>query len=149
MMREVVMFSGADRELLRRCQALRYRVYHGELGFDAPDLHHAERLDIEERDPRCDFAAVLDGGEILGCVRMQPPGVRPFYAELEFELLCPTWSDVRLVEGARFAVAPGERDGAVPLLLFQAFRRYCRERSAERVLSVAIVRGDLDDRARA
>ena len=153
-MHEVVFFSGAERDLLRRCQALRYRVYHGDLGLDMPDLDHAEKIDVEERDPQCDFAAVLDGGpagrgEVLGCIRMQPAERRPFYAELEFDLLGPTWPGAGLVEGARFAVTAAERDGPIPLLLFQAFRRYCRERSVERVLSVAIIRGDVEDRARA
>ncbi len=153
-MHEVVLFSGAERELLRRCQALRYRVYRGDLGLDTPDLDHCAKLDVEERDPRCDFAAVLDArpatrGEVLGCVRMQPAERRPFYAELEFDLLGPTWAATKLVEGARFAVTSTERDGPVPLLLFQAFRRYCRQRSVDHVLSVAIVAGDARDAARA
>jgi Acetyltransferase (GNAT) domain len=153
-MHEIVVFSGAERELLRRCQELRYRVYHGDLGLETPDLDHIEKIDVEERDPHCDFAAVLDGrsaagGEVLGCIRMQPPDRGPFYADLEFDLVGPTWAETKLVEGARFAVTSAERNGPVPLLLFQAFRRYCRERSIEHVLSVAIIRGDLEDRGRA
>ena len=153
-MHEIVLFSGAERELLRRCQALRYRVYHGDLGLETPDLDHVAKIDVEERDPRCDFAAVFDGGstasgEVLGCIRMQPPDRGSYYAELEFDLVGPTWADTKLVEGARFAVTSTERNGPVPLLLFQAFRRYCRERSIDHVLSVAIIRGDLEDRARA
>ena len=31
------------------------------LGLDMPDLDHDAKIDVEERDPRCDFAAVLDG----------------------------------------------------------------------------------------
>ena len=153
-MHDVILFTGADRDLLRQCQELRYRVYHRDLGLDMPDLDHVAKVDVENRDPHSDFAAVLDGrlatrGEVLGCIRMQPGERRPLYAELEFDLLGPTWRTGRLVEGARFAVTASERDGPVPLLLFQAFRRYCRERSVERVLSVAIVRGEPGDRARA
>lgn len=153
-MHEVVLFSGTERGLLRRCQALRYRVYRHDLGLDMPDLDHGAKIDVEERDPRCDFAAVLDArpatrGEVLGCIRMQPAERRPFYAELEFDLLGPTWAATKLVEGARFAVTSTERHGPVPLLLFQAFRRYCRERSVDHVLSVAIVAGDAEDGARA
>ena len=153
-MHEVALFSGAEGDLLRRCQALRYRVYRDDLGLDTPDLDHGQQLDVEERDPRCDFAAVLDArpaarGEVLGCIRMQPAERRPFYAELEFDLLGPTWSATKLVEGARFAVTSTERDGPVPLLLFQAFRRYCRERAVDHVLSVAIIAGDAADGARA
>ncbi|MBX3198102.1 MAG: GNAT family N-acetyltransferase [Labilithrix sp.] len=145
---EVVLFSGVDTELLRRCQALRYRVYHHDLGLDTPDLDHALGIDVEARDGACDFAATLDAhGEVVGCLRMQPPGTRPFYAELEFDLLGEDWSSLAHVEGARFAVARGARNGPVPLLLFQAFRRYCRAEGVDHVLSVAIVRGELHDRA--
>jgi len=151
---DVILFTGADRDLLTQCQALRYRVYHGDLGLDMPDLDHVAKVDVEDRDPHSDFAAVLDGrpatrGAVLGCIRMQPGERRPLYAELEFDLLGPAWSTERLVEGARFAVTAAERDGPVPLLLFQALRRYCRERAVGRVLSVAIVRGERGDRARA
>jgi hypothetical protein len=149
-MHQVVTFSSAtDSGMLTRCQALRYRVYHHDLGLDMPDLDHARQLDIEERDEDCDFAAVVgDGHEVLGCIRMQPPGRAPYYAELEFDLLGPSWNEELCVEGARFAVESSERNGPVPLLLFQAFRRYCRELGIRRVLSVAIIRGALDDRRR-
>lgn len=145
----LVSFSGRDGDLLRRCQALRYRVYHHDLGLDTPDLDHARGIDVEERDERCDFAAVIDGdGDVLGCIRMQAPGAGPYYAELEFDLLGDEWASSPHVEGARFAVRASERDGPVPLILFQAFRRYCRERGIRHVLSVAILRGDRGDRAR-
>jgi|GEM_PF-3566249 len=145
-----VVFSGADTELLARCQALRYRVYRHDLGLDTPDLDHEREVDIEERDPICDFAAALGArGDVLGCIRMQPPDRGRFYAELEFDLLGETWADVPHVEGARFAVRASERNGPVPLLLFQAFRRYCRDHAIDHVLSVAILRGDRNDRARA
>lgn len=148
-MHQVVHFSGADQSLLLRCQALRYRVYHLDLGLDTPDLDHAAKLDVEARDPVCDFAAVFDtSGEVLGCLRMQPADRRPFYAELEFDLLGDTWTEAPHVEGARFAVVARERNGVVPMMLFNAFRRYCRDRGAERVLSVAIIRGEASDRAR-
>lgn len=146
---ELVTFSGVDRLLLEECQALRYRVYRDDLGLDTPDLDHARRLDVEERDPIADFAAVRGcSGEIVGCIRMQPPGRGTYYAQLEFDLLGPSWADTRYVEGARFAVHRDHRDGPVPLLLFQAFRRYCREHDARDVLSVAILRGDAGDRER-
>jgi putative hemolysin len=148
-MSQLFVFSGTDRALLEECQALRYRVYKDDLGLDTPDLDHARRLDVEERDSIADFAAVrAASGEIVGCIRMQPPGRSTWYAELEFDLLGPSWAQTRYVEGARFAVDRAHRDGPVPLLLFQAFRRYCREHDARDVLSVAILRGDVADRER-
>jgi putative hemolysin len=146
---ELLLFSGNDRALLEECQALRYRVYGRDLGLDTPDLDHARGLDVEERDALCDFAAVrAQTGEIVGCIRMQPPGRGKFYAELEFDLIGPCWAQKRYVEGARFAVDRAHRGGPVPLLLFQAFRRYCREHDARDVLSVAILRGEAADRER-
>ncbi len=148
-MYRVLHFSGDQRGLLAECQALRYRVYHHDLGLDTPDLDHGAKLDIEERDEVCDFAAVRgEDGAIVGCIRMQPEGRTSFYAELEFDLLGDTWTQARHVEGARFAVTAEERGGPVPLFLFQAFRRYCRRAGATRILSVAIIRGDEGDRAK-
>jgi len=149
---ELLQFSGNDQPaLLERCQRLRYEVYHRDLGLDTPDLDHVRHLDIEERDASCDFAAVVDRAnddEILGCIRMQSPKAPcPFYAELEFDLLGPTWPpSIPCIEGARFAVTSAERNGSVPLLLFQAFRRYCRTHAIGHVLSVAIIKGNRDDR---
>src|SRR5688572_17972501 len=148
-MYRVVHFSGNERALLEECQSLRYRVYHHDLGLDTPDLDHEARLDIEERDDVCDFAAVRGtGGAIVGCIRMQPEGRGSFYAELEFDLLGDTWTSTRHVEGARFAVTTEERGGPVPLFLFQAFRRYCRRSGATKILSVAIIRGEEGDRVK-
>lgn len=148
-MHDILHFNGADEALLQRCQALRYRVYHLDLGLDTPDLDHAAKLDVEARDPACDFVAVVSAsGEVLGCLRMQPAERRPFYAELEFDLLGDSWTETPHVEGARFAVVARERGGRVPMILFNAFRRYCRDRGVDRVLSVAIIRGEASDRAR-
>lgn len=147
-MHEVIQFHGSDRALLEACQALRYGVYHRDLGLDTPDLDHAAALDVEARDGVCDFAAVRStSGEIVGCLRMQPDDRRPFYAELEFDLLGTTWTDEPHVEGARFAVTSSERDGRVPMLLFQSFRAYCAARGVDKVLSVAIVKGREEDRS--
>ncbi|RYE85749.1 MAG: GNAT family N-acetyltransferase, partial [Myxococcales bacterium] len=76
----VVEFDAAGQpELLRRCQRLRYEVYHHDLGLDMDDLDHARRLDVEGRDGVGDFAAVVDADDrVLGCIRMQPPGRGPY-----------------------------------------------------------------------
>lgn len=59
------IFTGADRDLLTQCQELRYRVYHRDLGLDMPDLDHVAKVDVEDRDPHSDFAAVLDGRPVV------------------------------------------------------------------------------------
>jgi hypothetical protein len=146
----IVSFSSAsDPGLLRACQALRYRVYHHDLGLDMPDLDHAQRIDAEERDASCDFvAAVSSDGAVLGCLRMQPPGRGPYYADREFVRSGSFWDQAEHVEGARFVVTLAERGGPVPLLLFQAFRRYCRELRIRRFLSVVMIPAREDDRQR-
>jgi hypothetical protein len=130
-----------DPEALRRCQRLRYRVYHEELGLDPPDMDHTRRLDVQANDPVCDLLMVTrkDDGEIAGTVRIQGPGTGRYYAEDEFVLEGPWWHGRTLVEGARFAVSPAYRDGAVPLLLFQAFRARCHERGWTDLVSVVLL----------
>jgi hypothetical protein len=140
---EVHVFPYARRpDLALLCQRLRYAIYHRDLGLDTPDMDHEAAIDIEANDPICDFVAVTrPSGEVIGTIRLQPrrPEGPPLYAELEFELLGPFWRDVRCVEGARFAVAEPYRGGRVPLLLFAAFRDYCRERAMDHLVSVVVV----------
>lgn len=138
----VETFSMTDRpDLVRRCQQLRYAVYHHDLGLDTPDMDHALGVDVEENDPHADFIAVMTeaDGEILGCMRLQREGGTRFYAELEFELVDPWFRDLRCVEAARFAVRRQHRDGPVAVLLFTAFREFCRRHDVSHLLSVIIV----------
>lgn len=132
----------ADDPLVVACQALRYRVYREDLGLDTLDMHHDVSLDIEASDPASDFFAVLDEatGEVVGTLRAQlSGGPIPLCAEREFDLLDPWFAARRLVEGARFAVAREHKDGLAPLMLFDAFRRYCRRAGVDHVVSIAIV----------
>jgi hypothetical protein len=135
-------FAHRDRpDLVLACQALRYAVYHHDLGLDTPDMDHARGLDIEENDPHCDFATVsrVSDGELLGCMRLQRGGAVRFYAELEFELTDPWWRDLACVEAARFAIRRPYRDGPVAMALFKCFRDYCRAHGVRNLLSVIIV----------
>lgn len=133
---------GPDHPLVIACQALRYRVYRDDLGLDTLDMHHDTSLDIEASDPASDFLAVIDEltGAVVGTLRLQlSGGPVPLCAEREFDLVDPWFSSRRLVEGARFAVLREHRDGVVPLMLFDAFRRYCRRADVRDVVSIAIV----------
>jgi len=145
----VQRFTATDTDVVRACQALRYRVYHHELGLDTPDMDHQLGLDVERRDPTCDFLVARDrAGQVLGCVRLQVDRPPSFYAEDEFELTDPFWSSQRFAEGARFVVEPALRDSVVPIALFSAFRDACRAEGIKQLLSVAIVSGALQDRRR-
>ena len=134
------LFSQAqDEALTRAVQQLRYDIYHHDMGLDTPDMDHARRLDIEDNDPISDCLVAMDGEQIVGCMRLQTSGTGDFYAEKEFVLQGPSWQQHPLVEGARFAIRSEYRDGRVPLLLFSAFRRYCKQRNIRHLLSVSIV----------
>ncbi len=136
----------SDPELVRASQRLRYRVYHDELGLDTPDMNHAEKLDVERRDDAATFFVARYGDVVVGTLRAQFSRPPTFYAEDEFVLHAAAFTGGALAEGARFAVAPGERDDVASLMLFQAFRDECRERGISKLLSVAIVPGDREDR---
>lgn len=126
-------------DLVLACQRLRYEIYHGELGYDGSAMDHARRLDIEAPDEHADFFAVLKGDEVVGCVRTEEAQGSPLHAEQEFVLRGPWWRERRLIEGSRFAVKSAHRNGEVPVMLVDAFRRHCRARGIDHLVSISII----------
>nr|WP_210035338.1 GNAT family N-acyltransferase [Pseudonocardia parietis] len=109
-------------------QALRHRVFAGELGatLDTPVPGH----DTDRFDEFCDHLVVREDatGEIVGTYRMLPPqrarAAGGLYADDEFDLtrldpLRPT-----LVETGRSCVHPDHRAGAVVGLVWAGIARY-------------------------
>jgi putative hemolysin len=138
----LIEFTEASRpDLVLACQRLRYEVYRRDLGLDTEDMDHARGLDIEEGDSACHFIAAqrAEDGAIVGCLRAQTSGDRPFYAERDFVFQGPWWRERTLAEGARFAVQEAHRNSKVPLLLWSGFRAFCRARGAGHLISVSIV----------
>ncbi len=136
--------AGADPmdPTLMACQALRYRVYHHDLGLDTDDMDHARGLDLETNDAVSDLLAVTDDktGEVVGTLRLQQSGgARPLLVEREFELVDPWFRERPLVEGARFAVAAAYRNGPVPLMLFDGMRRWSRRNGILDLIGIAIL----------
>jgi putative hemolysin len=110
---------------VRAAQALRYRVFAGELGAR---LHSPEPgLDIDPYDADCDHLLIQaePTGEVVGTYRMLPPGRRrTIYSDSEFDLrgLAPMRSS--MVETGRSCVDAGHRTGAVINLMWAGIARY-------------------------
>jgi putative hemolysin len=116
-------------EQVRAAQALRHRVFAGELGAI---LHTPEPgLDIDPFDEFCDHLIIqaepAGGGpsQVVGTYRMLPPGrSQRLYADTEFDLrgLAPLRG--ALVETGRSCVHPDHRTGAVINLMWAGLARY-------------------------
>lgn len=124
-----------DEARLEAVQRLRYDVYHAELGFDPPGMDHEAGRDRTKHDRRARLFCVWFDDALVGTLRLQESGAIALSAEDEFEL-SPSPS---VVEGARYAVRREHRNGPAPLLLFDAFRRWCRAHSIETVLSIVML----------
>jgi putative hemolysin len=109
---------------VRDAQALRHRVFAGELGAV---LHSPEPgLDIDPFDADCDHLVILTGDdEVVGTYRMLPPGRRStLYCDGEFDLRGLAPLRPGLVETGRSCVHPDHRNGAVINLIWQGIARY-------------------------
>lgn len=109
---------------VRDAQALRHRVFAGELGAE---LHSPEPgLDIDPFDADCDHLVILtEEEEVVGTYRMLPPGRRPtLYSDGEFDLRGLARLRPGLVETGRSCVHPDHRNGAVINLIWQGIARY-------------------------
>lgn len=110
--------------LVRAAQALRHRIFAGELGAV---LHSPQPgLDVDPFDAHCDHLVIrTESGEVVGTYRMLPPGRSPrLYSEGEFDLrgLAPLRG--ALVETGRSCVHPDHRTGAVINLMWAGIARY-------------------------
>jgi putative hemolysin len=109
---------------VRDAQALRHRVFAGELGAV---LHSPEPgLDIDPFDADCDHLVILtEEEEVVGTYRMLPPGRRStLYSDGEFDLRGLARLRPGLVETGRSCVHPDHRSGAVINLIWQGIARY-------------------------
>ena len=109
-------------------QALRHRVFAGELGatLDTP----VPGLDVDRFDEFCDHLVVREdgSGEIVGTYRMLPPqrarAAGGLYAEDEFDLSRLDPLRDSMVETGRSCVHPDHRAGAVVGLVWAGIARY-------------------------
>lgn len=117
-----------DADDVAAAQALRYRVFAGELGatLDTP----VPGRDIDPFDAFCDHLVVREDGcgEIVGTYRMLPPeralAAGGLYSDAEFDLTRLDPLRGSMVETGRSCVHPDHRAGAVVGLAWAGIARY-------------------------
>jgi putative hemolysin len=121
--RSYTLQVATDGAQVRAAQALRHRVFAGDLGAT---IHTPEPgLDIDGFDAHCDHLVIQAGAEVVGTYRMLPPGRSPhLYSDGEFHIrpLAPLRG--ALVETGRSCVHPDHRSGAVINLMWAGIARY-------------------------
>ena len=117
----------------REAQALRWKVFAGELGARLPS--RTPGIDHDVFDPHCEHLIVRDGpgGEVIGTYRMLAPEaarrIGCLYSETEFDLTRLQLVRDRTLEIGRSCIHPDHRTGAVLLLLWSGLARFMTERN--------------------
>jgi putative hemolysin len=126
-----VQFAWTRAEL-HAVQALRYRVFHEELGHRSPAAQ-ADGRDDDGRDPWFHHLMIVhrDSGAVVGTYRLQTAIMAAtrygFYSASLFELGAMPGSVLQqAVEVGRAAVDPQHRSGRVLQLLWRGLARYLR-----------------------
>ena len=125
--RYTLLLTSDDAEV-RSAQALRHRVFAGEMGAALPGAESG--LDVDRFDAFCDHLVVREDltGEIVGTSRMLSPQraaqAGGLYSETEFELSSIAALRPSLVEAGRSCVHPAHRSGAVVSLVWAGIARY-------------------------
>ena len=134
---------------IRAAQALRYRVFAGEMGAPLSPARHLSRLEADAFDGHCDHLLVLDHAQrsaeaVVGTYRLMP-GDRAratggFYSAAEFDLtplLANAPDPARLVEVGRSCVAAGYRTNATVQMLWRGIAKYLADRDVETLFGCA------------
>ncbi|OYD83778.1 hypothetical protein CHT98_13375 (plasmid) [Azospirillum brasilense] len=119
----------SDAHEIDAAQALRYRVFHEELG--ATLACQSPSRDVDDFDAVCDHLVILDHearGAVVGTYRLLRRSVADrhggFYSATEFDL-APLYSHPgELLELGRSCVDPAYRNGATMQLLWQGVAAY-------------------------
>jgi putative hemolysin len=125
--RYTVSFARTEGEV-REAQALRWRVFAGELGARLPS--RTAGVDHDIFDPYCEHLIARDesSGEVIGTYRVLTPGqarrVGCYYSESEFDLTRLQLLRAGMVEVGRSCVHPDYRAGTVISLLWGALAKY-------------------------
>ncbi len=124
---EVRLAAGA-REV-DAAQALRYRIFHEELG--ATLASGTPGRDVDAFDAVCDHLIILDhgaGGAVVGTYRLLRRSVAErhggFYSATEFDIAPLLGHPGELLELGRSCVDPAHRSGATMQLLWQGIAAY-------------------------
>lgn len=127
-------------------QALRYKIFYGEMGAQPNALSRAQRRDIDDYDSICDHLLVIDHSqtdapEVVGTYRLLRQVTaqqhRGFYSQSEYDLtpiLSVTFQNrigkgKQLLELGRSCVDKDHRSAATITLLWQGIASYLRQHS--------------------
>lgn len=130
-------------ELIRQAQALRYRVFAGEMGAKLKSA--SEGLDYDEVDDYCEHLVVFDNvnNKIVGYTRLlnqyQAQRLGRFYSESEFDLERVLTLPGRFLEIGRTCVDPDYRGGAVLTTLWTGLVQYALEGGFNYLLGCASI----------
>jgi putative hemolysin len=129
--------------MIKAAQALRYRVFAGEMGAKLKSA--AEKLDYDEIDIYCDHLIVYDNlkDKIAGYTRLlnheQAQRLGRFYSQDEFDLAPILALPGRFLEIGRTCVDPEYRGGAVLTTLWSALASYAIEGGYQYLLGCASI----------
>ncbi|WP_423738577.1 GNAT family N-acetyltransferase [Chelativorans petroleitrophicus] len=128
-----------EEEEIAAAQAVRFRVFHQELGARLPAITAQEERDADRFDAVCDHLLVIDTesagpteDRVVGTYRLLPQEraamTGGFYSEDEFELnrLIERHHGRRFLELGRSCVLPAYRSRRTIELLWQGIWAYCR-----------------------
>ena len=146
-----VRLACSDAEIAA-AQALRYRVFHEEMGAEASDIARQLGRDIDAYDDHCDHLLVIDHAEsgpgVVGTYRLLRQEVADlhsgFYSEGEFDLspLVETAAgNGQLLELGRSCVAPQWRTHATISLLWRGIASYLRLHGISHMFGCASLHG--------
>lgn len=131
-------------------QALRYRVFVGELGADGPLVDHDARLERDQFDAHAEQLLLLDmarpeGGRVVGVYRLMDGDARAdagqFYSSREYDLQHLEASGRPLLELGRSCLHEDYRGGSAMLHLWQGLAQVVRDKGAEILFGVASFHG--------
>jgi putative hemolysin len=128
-----VHIAGTAKEI-EAAQALRYRIFYGEMGGTPSDEVRRLRRDFDEFDAYCDHLLVLDydrpasTGQVVGTYRLlRRSAMRAlgrFYSEGEFDISAIKRESGEILELGRSCVDANYRNRAVMQLLWRGIAAY-------------------------
>ena len=133
----------ADARAIDAAQALRYRVFAGEMGARVTGRTPGRDQDLF--DPWCEHLVARDEdtGEVVGTYRVLTPDraqrLGTYYADTEFDLTRLVLMRPGLCEVGRACIHPDYRTGAVIMLLWQGIAKLMARRGCDHLMGCASI----------
>ncbi len=128
-----------DEADIRAAQRLRYDVFVNEMGADASEANHAERLERDRFDPYFDHLLLLHKTRVVGAYRLMRSDMAAkgigFYSASEFDL--SKLKNHRALELGRSCVAKDFRGGVGMHMLWDGLGDYVTRHKLEILFGVA------------